>query len=247
MGLHVRQLGIMAVLVSVLSSGCTHEFTSFLVDSGYRPPHVPELDRYVINLEGIRQTSRQEDVRVILGEPPFVHETYGNGSLQYTAWRYPIRDVAAFPLPAGARAQRRVIPAVELRIWLDKSDAVVKWGFFHPIERSPMQIRESIDEADSRLRKVCKPPMRIELAKVLRQGATREEIQKGMHWFEGLVSSGLEWSQVRTLREEQQEILIYYVDHPSPLYVPPYYVEVTYYSKGGLGTGWHFEGWGACK
>ncbi|MCC7201613.1 MAG: hypothetical protein IT393_02965 [Nitrospirae bacterium] len=221
--------------------------TSFLVGSGYSPPSVPELDRYVVNLGDIQRTSSQEDVRVILGEPPFVHDTYGIGSLQYTTWRYPIRNVAAVPLPAGAQAQRWVIPAVELRIWLGESGVVDKWGFYHPIEHSPMQIRESIEEADYRLRKVCKPPTRIELARLLRQGATREDVLKGMHWFEGLVSAGLERSQMRTLREGQREILIYYADHPSPLYIPPYYLEVTYYGKGDAGTGWHFEGWGACK
>jgi len=247
MRLHVRQLSLLSVLISALNSGCTHELTSFFAGSGYRPPYVQELDPYVVNLEDIQCTSSKEDVSAILGQPPFVHDTFGNGRLQYTAWRYPIRNIAAVALPAGERAQRQVIPAVELRIWLDESGAVTKWGFYHPIEHSPMQIRESIEEADSRLKKLCKPPKRIELAELLRQGATREDVLKGMHWFEGLVSEGLEWSQVRTLREGQQEILIYYADHPSPLYVPPYYVEVTYYGKGEVGTRWHFESWGTCK
>ncbi len=245
--LHFRQLGILAVLISPLSSGCTSGFTSFFAGSGYRPPHVPELDRYAINLEGIQRTSSQEDVRVILGEPPFVLETHGNGSLQYTVWRYPIRDIAAVPLPADAGAQRWVIPAAELRIWLDESGGVDKWGFFHPIEHSLMQISESVEEADSRLRKVCNPPRRIELDKVFWRGAPREDVLKGMNWFEGSISAGLARSQVRILREGRQEILIYYADHPSPLYFPPYYVEVTYYWKANLGTGWHFEGWGGCK
>jgi hypothetical protein len=247
MRLHVRLLSILAILFSALSSGCTHEFTPFFIGSGYRPPHVPELDRYVINLESIQRTSSQEDVRAILGEPPFVHETYGDGDLQSTTWRYPIRDIAVVPLPAGAKAQRRMISAAELRIWFDKSGEVDKWGFFHPIKSSFMEIRESVEEADSRLRKVCKPPKRIDLARLLRQGTPREDVLKGMHWFEGLVSTGLERSQVRILREGQQEILIYYADHPSPLYVPPYYVEVTFYAKGDVGTGWHFVGWGGCK
>jgi hypothetical protein len=110
-----------------------------------------------------------------------------------------------------------------------------------------MEICESLAEADSRLRKACKPPKRIELARELRRGTPKEDVLKRMRWFEEFVSNGLERSQVRILREGEQEILIYYADHPSPLYVPPYYLEVTFYAQGDVGTRWHFEGWGGCK
>jgi len=241
------KLAILALLLSVLTGGCIHDLARFVFSSGSRPPHVPELDHYVINLEGIQRTSSREAVRAILGEPPFVHETYGNGELQWTTWRYPIRNIAAVPLPPGAKAQRQVIPAVELRVWLNQSGQLDKWGFFHPIENFLMEIRTSVEEADSRLRKMCKPPKRIELAVVLRQGTSKEEVLEGMRWFEGAVSTELERSQVHILREGQQEILIYYADYPSPLYVPPNYVVVTFYAKGDLGTVWHFEGWDGCK
>jgi hypothetical protein len=176
-----------------------------------------------------------------------VYETYGDGDLQWTTWRYPIRNITAVPLSTGAETQRQVISAAELRIWLNKSGQVDKWGFFHPVKYSLMEISESIEEADSRLREMRKPPKRIELATVLRQGTPKEDVLEGMRWFEGLISKELERSQVYISREGQQEMLIYYADHPSPLYVPPHYVVVTFYAKGDLGTSWHFEGWGGYK
>ena len=246
--LYVRQISIIAVLISTLSSGCTHEFTRFVIDSGYRPPYVPELDNYIINLEGIQRTSCQEDVRAILGEPPFVHEIYGDRDLQWTSWWYPIRSIGAARLPPGAKAQRQVIPAPELRVRLDASGRVEAWGFYHPISKSPIRASESIEQADARLAKACSPPARIELGEVLKEGTPKEVVLNRMRWFEGLlVSTEFERSQVRVSLDGQKETLIYYIDHPSPLYVPPSYVVVTFYAKGNLGTHLHFEGWGGCK
>lgn len=243
---HVGQLVILALLVSVLRSGCANVFTPFVLDSGYRHPEVPELDHYVVNLEGIQRTTSREDVRTILGEPPFVHEIYGDGNFQWASWWYPIRNISAVPIPGGAEAQTQVIPAVELRIWLDESARVDRWCFFHPVTNSPMEVTETIEQADSRLRKMHNPIKRIALAMILRQGTPKKYVLEGMCWLEGSVVS-TEWgrSQVRILREGQQEILIYYADHPSPLYIPSYYVVVTFYAKRG--TGWHFEGWGGGK
>jgi len=115
MRFHVGQLVILAVLLSVLSGGCTHDFTQFFFGSGVSPPPVPELDHYVSNLESIQQTSSPEDVKTVLGEPPFMHETHGDGEIQWTNWWYPIRSIAAVPLPAGAKAQRQVVPAAALK------------------------------------------------------------------------------------------------------------------------------------
>ena len=246
--LHVRQLSIMAVLISTLNSGCTDELHRLVIDSGYRPPSIPELDNYVIKLEGIRRTSSPEDVRAILGEPPFVIETHGGGELHWTTWRYPIRSIGAVPLPAGAKAQRQVIPAPELRVRLDASGRVEAWGFYHPISKSPIRVSESMEQADARVAKACSPPARIELADVLKEGTPKEVVLTRMRWFEGLlVSTEFERSQVRVSLDGQKEMLIYYADHPSPLYVPPFCVVVTFHAKGNLGTRRHFEGWGGCK
>jgi hypothetical protein len=237
----MMRLTLLAVVLLVLASGCTHQLYGFLFGSG-PPPRIPELDDYAINLEGIQRTSGQEDVRAILGEPPFVHELHGEGKLVWTTWRYPIRRIDAVPLPNGAKAQRQVIPAAELKIWLDTSGRVDKWGFFHPKTNSPMEIRERIKQVDAWFGKMRYPPKRIELAEVLKRGTWKDDVLKGMYLFEGmLVSKDVERSQVRFSREEEREVLTYYADHPSPLYVPPFFVVVTFYVMGGLRTGWHFE------
>lgn len=203
---------------------------------------VQELDNCVINLENIQRTSNQEEIKAVLGEPPFVHELHGEGKLVWTTWRYPIRRIDAVPLPTGAKAQRQVIPAVELKIWLDTSGRVDKWGFFHPKTNSPMEIRESIKQVDAWFGKMHNPPRRIELAEVLKRGISKDDVLKGMYLFEGmLVSKDVERSQVHFSREEEREVLTYYADHPSPLYVPPSYVVVTFYVVGGLRTSWNFE------
>jgi hypothetical protein len=124
---------------------------------------------------------------------------------------------------------------------------VETWGFYHPISKSPIRVSESIEQADARLAKACSPPARIELAEVLKEGTPKEVVLNRMRWFEGLrVSTEFERSQVRVSPDGQNEMLIYYTDHPSPLYVPPSYVVVTFHAKGNLGTRRHFEGWGGC-
>src|SRR4030042_1005973 len=215
MRLRVGQLALLAVLLSVLSGGCTHELIRFVFSSGFLPTHVPELDDYVINLEGIQRASSQEDIRAVLGEPPFVHEQHGGGELRWTTWRYPIRSIDAVPLPPGARAQRQVIPAAVLKIWLETSGRVDKWGFFNPITNSLMGIRQSIEEVDSWFGKMRNPPKRIELAVLLRRGTPKEDVLEGMRWFEPLflLSPDLERSQEHISREGQQEVLTYYSYH----------------------------------
>jgi hypothetical protein len=240
------QYALIMVLMLVVGGGCTHDFTRFVAGSN-PPPLVPELDYNVINLDNIQQWSSREDIRAILGEPSFVHDFHGDGRLLWTSWWYPIRSIGAVPLPAGAKAQRSIIPAAALKIWLNSSGQVDQWGFFNPITNSRLEIRESIKEADSRFRTMCKPPKRIELSDLLRRGRPKEDVVKGMRWFDGLiVARDWEDSQVRLSRKGEQEILVYYADHPSPLFVPSNYLVVTFYTSGH-GTRMHYEGWGGCK
>ena len=91
---HVRQLAILVVLVSLVSGGCN--FLRFLRGSS-PPPRIPEVDKYAISLAGIHRTSSPEEVRAILGDPPFVFERYDEGHLRSTEWWYPIRHLAAVP------------------------------------------------------------------------------------------------------------------------------------------------------
>jgi hypothetical protein len=83
---------------------------------------------------------------------------------------------------------------------------------------------------------------------LLRQGTPKQVVLEGMRWFEGsLVSADWESSQVQISTEGQEEILIYFADHPSPFFVPSHYMVVTFYASGDHGTRWHIEGWGGSK
>jgi len=241
----LRQVALLVVLLSLLSGGC--DLLRFLRGSS-PPPHIPELDSYAIGLEGIQRTSSEEEVRALLGNPPFVYERYLEGSLWSIEWWYPIRHLAAVPRPGGANAQRQVIPAVELRIGFNDSGQVTEWGFFHPVNHSHLAIRESLEQADAWFGELCHPPKTIELANVLRPGTPKEHVMTGMRWFEAsAVSTNWERSQVRVSGEGPQETLTYFVDHPSPLYVPSFYAVVTFNETGSYGTQLHYEGWGGCK
>jgi hypothetical protein len=239
-----RRVGLRSLVMVYRSIGVVLSISFYLFSCSTTQEifRVQELDNCVINLENIQRTSHQEEIKAVLGEPHFVHELHGEGKLVWTTWRYPIRHIDAVPLPTGAKAQRQVIPAVELKIWLDTSGRVDKWGFSHPKTHSPMEIRESIKQVDAWFGKMRNPPRRIELAEVLKRGTSKDDILKGMYLFEAkLVSEEVKRSQVRFSREEEREVLTYYADHPSPLYVPPFFVVVTFYVMGGLRTGWHFE------
>ncbi len=245
MAWYVGKVVALLVALCLLSAGC--DFLRFLRGSS-PPPRIPEVDSYAISLAGIHRTSIQEEIRAILGDPPFVHERYGEGRLRSTEWWYPIRHLAAVPHPGGANAQRQVIPAVELRIGFNGSGQVREWGFFHPVTHSRLPIRESLEQADAWFGELCHPPKPIVLANVLRQGTPKEHVLQGMRWFHSsLVSTSWERSQVRVSREGPQEWFTYFADHPSPLYVPSFYAVVTFNTTGSYGTQLHYEGWGGCK
>ncbi len=241
----VRQVAILVMLLSLLSGGCN--LLRFLRGSS-PPPRIPELDHYAISLAGIQKTSSPAEVRAILGDPPFVFQRTVEGRLWSTEWWYPIRHPAAVPHAAGTTAQRQVIPAVELRIGFTDSGQVNEWRFVHPVTHAPLAIRESLEQADAWFGELCHPPKPIMLANLLRQGTPKEHILQGMRWYKGsTVSTNWERSQVRVSREGQEETLTYFADHPSPLYVPSFYVVVTFNTTGSYGTQLHYEGWGGCK
>ena len=56
-----------------------------------------------------------------------------------------------------------------------------------------------------------------------------------------MVSTAIEQAQYRSLENGPGEALVYYADHPSPIYLPPMYVVVTFDTAPGLGTAWYFE------
>lgn len=209
------------------------------------PVPVPELDTVILDASRIEASSGPGDVRSILGDPPLTTELRAEtGELASTTWWYPIRDLRVVPLPDTARSQTRVIPAAVLRVSLDPSGCVEGWGFFHPISEGPMEIAESAEQAEAWMERYRGSARRIDLATVLRHGASRDDVLEAMRWFDrGVHGSDLERIQVRSLREGSRERLVFYAERPSPLYIPPDYLVVTFWEIGGQATSWHFQSW----
>ncbi len=57
----------------------------------------------------------------------------------------------------------------------------------------------------------------------------------------------LEKVLVRREREGNRETLVFYADRPSPLYVPPFYYQVSFALVGQRRTLTAIQGWGGCE
>lgn len=198
---------------------------------------VPELDQVTLDVADIRTTSGKGDVRAKMGDPPFVGEDPSG-----VMWWYPIRIPQDVPV-------LQVVSAAVLNVSLDSAGRVDEWGFFHPVSGARLEIRERLEEADAWYRKLCNPPARIELAAVLKKGTPKTTVLNSMRWFTAWPTRGsfMERILVRNATDHRGETLTFYADRPSPLYIPPFYLEVTFYSLGKPTTGTTLQGWGGCK
>ncbi len=198
---------------------------------------VPELDHVTLDVAEIRTTSRQSDVSVKMGEPPFVGEDPTG-----VIWWYPVRISRDGPVS-------RVVAAALLKVSLDAAGRVDEWGFFHPVSGARLEIRERLEEADTWYRELCNPPARIELAAALKKGTPKAAVLDSMRWFTVWPerASFIERNLFRSSTSSQRETLTFYADRPSPLYIPPFYFEITFYSLGKRTTGTALQGWGGCK
>lgn len=237
---HLNRFVVAVITLAVMIGGCFAPEARFPSGSGWRAQAVPAVDDYIVDLQGLGRGSTPQDVKDLLGEPLFQLEQKFDNQLTFIEWRYPIRHISILPLLPGANAQRRVVPAVVLRIRLDAAGRVAEWGFFHPVTGVALEIGRSLAQADALFMEFCNPPKRIELDTALRTGTEKDEVLARMRWFD-TVSKGIEQAQYQILKEGSGETLVYYADHPSPLYVPPMYVVVVFNVAPESGTAWHFE------
>ncbi|MBI4843299.1 MAG: hypothetical protein HY809_03110 [Nitrospirae bacterium] len=226
-----------AILSSILwlaIIGCTIPF-----GSGAKSVPVQEADNLGISLariQNLKRGEKEEAVTALLGKPADRRQSCLPGEV---IWRYPIRawnDMIALP---------EVVPAAILRVNFDSSGIVAAWGFVDAITGRSLQVRESLNKASRWFRSISPPPAPpyIELQKVLLIGrASRADVEKALgQWQPDLFCGyGGPVPIVKKNPVQSGEIWDWYVDRPSPLFIPPRYLVVTFDDKGSL-IAWHFE------
>jgi outer membrane protein assembly factor BamE (lipoprotein component of BamABCDE complex) len=196
----------LVILFAGLMTSCAPNYSCF---------PVPEMDDYKVDCyENITRgiTSAAEVVK-LLGEPP----EKGSAYFYDDAWIYPSRICFSM---------RPFVRACLLNIEFDSNGVVTNWTFVNPYTNLPLPIRETLEEADKKLKheqKYCDVP-RIEIVQSVVKGvSTREDIE---HVFSAWEPSSS--FTVKKIETEQGEIWSYYVDRPSPLYIPPFHLIFTF-------------------
>jgi hypothetical protein len=212
-----------------------------LLSSGIRNVPVDEADQYGIGLDAIRsldQGDKPEHVIAVLGEPA---DRKSSCVLNGIIWRYPIRawnDIAN---------TREIVPAIRLRVRFDELGLMNDWGFVDSITGRSLEIQETINDAYKWFKSLSKAPPPIppciDLNKTLIRGqTTQEEVEQVLgKWHPDLYcSNGGEVPIVEKRIMEHGSLWDWYVDRPSPLFVPPRYLVVSYDKDMSL-IGLHFE------
>lgn len=229
------------VLASVVAfftiQGC-----ATLVSSGVKVVPVEDVDQHGINLDRVRslhQGDREDAVVAVFGEPADKKQSC---VLNGVVWRYPIRawsDMAD---------RREIVPAIHLRIRFDESGTLIDWGFIDSRTKHALPIRETADEAYRWFRSLSQAPSPIppviDLNKTLIRGqTTQREVEQALgQWHPDIYcGNGGPVPVVTKMIPESGSVWDWYVDRPSPLFIPPHYLVVSYDKQGAL-IGWHFEG-----
>ena len=202
-----------------------------------KPVSVPGIDRHGAALsavQGLRKGATEKEVLGVLGEPADRRRSCVPGE---TAWRYPIR--AWSDNANGAR----IVPAPLLRITFDSEGLLSAMLFVDPVTGEPLPIEESLDEATRWFDRLSPDPVprRIELERSLRVGVSRPaDVERLLgEWRpDPGCGPGGEFPILREARSRGGEIREYYVDRPSPLFIPPRYLIASFDDRGLLMVWW---------
>ncbi len=226
-----------ALAVSLALLGC-----GVSMRAAVRPVPVEEVDAHGIRLARVRQLRRGDPVKLvvdILGAPADRQPGCVPGE---SIWRYPIRawnDLGN---------SEEVVPAAFLRVSFDGSGTLSDWGFVDSSTGSALDAQETPDEGSRWYRTLSEapPPIppRIELEKILIRGKARaQDVERLLgQWQPDLHCGGGGLAPVvRKTTTDSGSVWDWYVDRPSPLFVPPHYLLVSVDSAGALIV-WHLEG-----
>ncbi len=231
-----RESAVLASLVCFGMQGCGAFFSSTV-----RPVPVEVVDGHGISLTRARELKRGEradSVVLVLGEPADRRPSCVPGEVE---WRYPIRawnDMAN---------RRDIVPAVLLRIHFDELSILTDWGFVDPRTGRSLPVVETSADASRWFRSLSSapPPIppQIKLDETLIRGRTTQlDVERILgQWHPDLhCGSGGPVPVVRKTKADSGSVWDWYVDRPSPLFVPPGYLVASFDDTGALII-WHFE------
>ena len=227
---------ILASVVCFAIQGC-----GIPLRSGVKPVPVKEVDAHgtsLTRLQKLRHGDQTASVVDILGNPADQRPSCVPGEV---IWRYPIRawnDMAN---------TREIVPAVLLRVSFDGLGTLADWGFFDSFNGRPLAVRETAEDASIWFQSLSRapPPIppRVELDKILIRGQTTSlDVERILgQWQPDFFCGGGGLVPVlKKTKIDSGSILDWYVDRPSPLFIPPHYLVVSVNNTGALIV-WHLE------
>lgn len=228
---------VLATAVCFLIQGC-----DIRLWSNVKPVPVGEIDARGISLKLAEKLNRgdpAESVVNVFGEPADRQPSCVPGQV---VWRYPIRAWNDLLVD-----KPQIVPAVLLRLSFDKMDTLTKWHFVDSFSGQSLAVRETLNEASLWFQLLSQAPQPIppyiELHTVLLQGKTTKldaERILGQWRPDFYCASGGPAPIVKKAETASGSVWDWYVDRPSPLFVPPHYVIVDLDNSGSLIV-WEFQ------
>jgi hypothetical protein len=205
------------------------------------PVPVAEIDANGVRLTQARRLVRGNSAQVVmgvLGAPADQQTSCVPGEI---AWRYPIRawnDMAN---------SGNIIHAPLLRATFDQAGLLTDWRFVDSVTARSLPVQESLDEAERWFQTLASAPPptppHITLGKRLIPGRTTMNDTESLlgQWHPDLLCGAGGLAPVlRETKTASGTVMEWYVDRPSPLFIPPSYLIATFEQAGTL-IGWHFR------
>ena len=116
-----------------------------------------------------------------------------------------------------------------------------------------LQIRETLDDATRSMSGVCRWPTESQIVletAILRGQSTMEdvisELPEDSVWTH-VAGEPVEWIlHPRKMSTPEGQVWDYFVDRPSPVFIPPFYYQFPIDQSGVVRRGWMFHAYGGC-
>ena len=232
----VSRFAVLVLAVCFATHGC-----GIPLRSGVKPVPIDEVDARgiaLVRVQALRHGDRAGSVVELLGEPADRQPSCVPGEV---VWRYPVRawnDMVN---------SREIVPAVLLRVSFDGSETLIDWGFFDSFTGHRLAVREAVDDASRWFQSLSRSPApippHVALNEALVRGQTKAfEVDRilGQWQPDFFCGGGGLVPVVRKTRTDSGSVWEWYVDRPSPLFVPPHYLVVSLTDTGAFLV-WHLE------